>query len=194
MNKAFKCYYNILACLFMPIIILYRLSIRQEIVSVIKEDLTQWCLWKNMPLTMLSFGSLFMEHKEFRSVVYKRIGWRRIFIMWLLRPQTCLTIACQQIGGGFTVQHGYSTVICAQKIGKNFSVNQCVNIVWNNDAVPIIGDNVKICAGAIVVGGITIGDNVTIGAGAVVVKDVPSDSTVVGNPMRIIRKNTGVVF
>lgn len=45
----------------------------------------------------------------------------------------------------------------------------------------------KICAGAIVIGPITIGDNVTIGAGSVVTKDVPRGATVVGNPARILK-------
>ena len=38
-------------------------------------------------------------------------------------------------------------------------------------------------------GNITIGDNVRIGGNAVVVKDVPSDSTVVGIPGRVVRRN-----
>ena len=54
---------------------------------------------------------------------------------------------------------------------------------------PVIGDNVRVATGAIVIGGITIGDNVIIGAGAVVVKDVPPDCVVVGNPARIVKKN-----
>jgi acetyltransferase-like isoleucine patch superfamily enzyme len=35
--------------------------------------------------------------------------------------------------------------------------------------------------------GITIGDDVIIGAGAVIINDIPSNSTVVGNPGRIIK-------
>jgi serine O-acetyltransferase len=50
---------------------------------------------------------------------------------------------------------------------------------------------VSIYTGATVFGGITIGDNVTIGAGAVVFDDIPSNSTVVGNPARIIAKDVG---
>ena len=34
----------------------------------------------------------------------------------------------------------------------------------------------------------TIGDRCVIGAGAVVVKDIPSDSHVVGNPARVVKK------
>lgn len=54
---------------------------------------------------------------------------------------------------------------------------------------PTLGDNVTVGTGAKVLGNITIGDNVRIGGNSVVVKDVPSDSTVVGIPGRVVRRN-----
>lgn len=51
-----------------------------------------------------------------------------------------------------------------------------------------IGDNVWICAGVIVLPGITIGKNSVIGAGSVVTKDIPPNSLAVGNPCEVIRK------
>ncbi len=53
----------------------------------------------------------------------------------------------------------------------------------------IIGNNVWIGGGAVILPGVTIGDNVVIGAGSVVTRDIPSDSVAVGNPCRVIRKN-----
>ena len=50
-----------------------------------------------------------------------------------------------------------------------------------------IGDNVWICAGAIVLPGVTIGENSVIGAGSVVTKDIPANSLAVGNPCKVIR-------
>lgn len=50
-----------------------------------------------------------------------------------------------------------------------------------------IGDNVWICAGVLVLPGVTIGANSVIGAGSVVTKDVPPDSLAVGNPCKVIR-------
>jgi len=50
-----------------------------------------------------------------------------------------------------------------------------------------IGDNVWICAGAIILPGVTIGDNSVIGAGSVVTKDIPPNSLAVGNPCKVIR-------
>lgn len=52
----------------------------------------------------------------------------------------------------------------------------------------VIGSNVWIGGGAIVLAGVTIGDNAVIGAGAVVTKDVPADSVAVGNPARVIKQ------
>ena len=52
----------------------------------------------------------------------------------------------------------------------------------------IIGKNCWICAGAIILPGVTIGDGATVGAGSVVVKDVEKETVVAGNPARVIRK------
>lgn len=49
-----------------------------------------------------------------------------------------------------------------------------------------IGDNVFIGVDAIVLPGKHIGNNVVVGAGTVVSKDIPDNSVVVGNPMRIV--------
>lgn len=172
-----------------PILYLYYTLLSERSRNIIKLDFEHWCHWQRRSNTWTSFALLFAELREFRSLVYKRLGWSKIFISWLWKGQLNLTIACNNIGPGLIIQHGYSTVICAQRIGCNFHVNQCVNIVWNDDQQCVIGDNVSVYAGAIIVGGVTIGNNVTIGAGAVVVKNVPDNCVVVGNPMRIISKN-----
>ena len=53
----------------------------------------------------------------------------------------------------------------------------------------VIGDNVWIGGGAIIMPGVTIGDNVVIGAGSVVTKDIPSNTVAYGNPCRVRREN-----
>ena len=56
----------------------------------------------------------------------------------------------------------------------------------NRDVV--IGENVWLGAGVIIVPGVTIGKNAVIGAGSVVTKDIPDNVLAVGNPARVIRK------
>jgi maltose O-acetyltransferase len=51
----------------------------------------------------------------------------------------------------------------------------------------IVGDNVWLGGGAIVLPGVTIGDNSVIGAGAVVTRDIPANVVAVGNPARVVR-------
>ena len=53
---------------------------------------------------------------------------------------------------------------------------------------PVIGEGCLIGAGAVILGDIKIGNHVKIGAGAVVNTDVPDNSTVVSQPVRIIKK------
>lgn len=51
----------------------------------------------------------------------------------------------------------------------------------------VIGDDVDLGIGSIVLPGVTIGRGVLVGAGAVVVRDVEPYAVVAGNPARVIR-------
>lgn len=53
----------------------------------------------------------------------------------------------------------------------------------------IIGDNVWIGGGAIILPGVTIGGNTVIGAGSVVTNSIPANSIAYGNPCRVMRQN-----
>lgn len=53
----------------------------------------------------------------------------------------------------------------------------------------MIGDNVWVGGGVIILPGVTIGDNVVIGAGSVVTKDIPSNTIAYGNPCKVIKEN-----
>lgn len=84
-------------------------------------------------------------------------------------------------------------MITAEKIGENCWINQQVTIGYNNSQKygygrPVLGNNVRVSAGAKVCGNITIGDNSTIGLNAVVIKDVPEGSTVIPSPMLLIKE------
>lgn len=138
---------------------------------------------------------LLSTFSEFRSLLYYRCKTKFLNpIKKLYPPQTTLFIDySQKIGAGLVISHGFSTILNCELMGENCQIWQNVTIgkrhTGKDKPRPIIGNNVKICSHAVVLGGICIGDNVTIGAGSVIVKDVPSNCIVVGNPARIIVRN-----
>lgn len=50
----------------------------------------------------------------------------------------------------------------------------------------VIGNNVFVGAGSIILPGVHIGNRVIIGAGSIVTKDIPDNSVAVGNPAKVI--------
>lgn len=98
-----------------------------------------------------------------------------------------------KIGPGLRILHFGNIVINpATKIGKNFSIAQGTligNAVGKHSGAPEIGNNVIVCANAIIVGGVKIGDYSMIAPGAFVNFDVPAHSIVIGNPGKIIESD-----
>jgi acetyltransferase-like isoleucine patch superfamily enzyme len=55
----------------------------------------------------------------------------------------------------------------------------------------VLGDDVWVGAGSIILKGVTIGDRSVVGAGSVVTRDVPADVVVTGNPARVVKHLAG---
>lgn len=145
-------------------------------------DIKSWWEWRNQTPYVLTeaFAQLFSTLSEFRSVVhyrFKESGAERGLLPAGAQAND-LYLRTPGIGPGLRVQHGHSTWVIAERIGANFHVNQNVTIGVNKGGKPTIGDNVRVCTGAVIFGAITIGDNVVIAPNAVVNFDVPSGKKV----------------
>ncbi|WP_413052569.1 serine O-acetyltransferase [Pseudomonas bubulae] len=93
--------------------------------------------------------------------------------------------------GSFFAYGGISVVIHKNCIiGKNVTISQCVTIGGKSGSsnVPILGDNIHIGAGAIILGDITIGNGAVIGAGAVVLSNVGENEIWAGVPACKIKR------
>ncbi|BBH23975.1 serine acetyltransferase [Paenibacillus baekrokdamisoli] len=98
------------------------------------------------------------------------------------------------IGEGLFIDHGMGVVIGETcEIGNNVVIYQGVTLGGTGKERgkrhPTIGNNVVIGSGSKVLGSFEVGDNVNIGSNSVVLREVPPNSTVVGNPGRIVKRN-----
>lgn len=93
------------------------------------------------------------------------------------------------IGKGLYI-HNKNIVTTNFTAGRNLTLIGPLTIGRNlgSAGVPHLGNNVTICAGARVIGRISIGNNVIIGANAVVTNNVPDNVIVGGIPAKVIKK------
>lgn len=98
------------------------------------------------------------------------------------------------IGRGCFIDHGSGVVIGeTTEIGDNCTIYQGATLGGTGKDVgkrhPTLGDNVMVGSGARVLGPIKVGDNSKIAAGAVALKDIPANSTAVGVPAKVVRRD-----
>ncbi len=99
-----------------------------------------------------------------------------------------------KIGKGLFIDHGTGVVIGeTAEIGDNCILYQGVTLGGTGKGKgkrhPTLGNNVMVGCGAKVLGPFKIGDNVKIAANAVVLEEIPVNSTAVGAPARVVRRN-----
>ena len=98
------------------------------------------------------------------------------------------------IGRRLFIDHGTGVVIGeTTEIGDDVTIYQGVTLGGtgkdHGKRHPTIGNNVMIGSGAKVLGPFKVGDNSRIAAGAVVLDTVPDNSTAVGVPARVVKRN-----
>ena len=97
------------------------------------------------------------------------------------------------LGRGVFIDHGMGVVIGETAVvGDNCTIYQGATLGGTGKEKgkrhPTIGNNVMVGSGAKILGPFTVGDNSKIAAGAVVLSEVPPDSTCVGVPARIVKR------
>jgi serine O-acetyltransferase len=120
---------------------------------------------------------------EFRTLVHYRLRTAplalRLLLRALYRPAATLTLDADRIGPGLFIQHGVATIVSAESIGGHCWINQQVTIGHDASGRPTLGDRVRVGAGAVVIGPITLHDGAMVGANATVIHDVGPGETVV---------------
>jgi serine O-acetyltransferase len=99
-----------------------------------------------------------------------------------------------KIGNRLFIDHGMGVVIGETcEIGDDVVLYQGVTLGGTGKEKgkrhPTIGNHVIISSGAKVLGSFKVGDHARIGANAVVLEEVPANSTVVGIPGKIVKRD-----
>ena len=98
------------------------------------------------------------------------------------------------IGRRFFIDHGTGVVIGeTAEIGDDVTIYQGVTLGGTGKDTgkrhPTIGNGVMIGSGAKILGPFKVGDHSNIASGAVVLDEIPENSTAVGVPARVIKRN-----
>lgn len=138
-----------------------------------------------------NYQSRFNERKYWERRFYCQthgITLRKLFYLILLRRienKQCAdtglglnTVASPMclIASPLNLPHRLNGIIIGRnvEIGNNVTIYQNVTIAeCNPNSTTIIGDNVMIGAGAVIIKNVTIGANAKIGANAVIISDIP---------------------
>ncbi|CBI25740.3 unnamed protein product, partial [Vitis vinifera] len=142
-----------------------------------KEDDVLWlkireqalCDMEQEPILSKYYCSSILQHDSLESALVAHKLWSqgRIVMALLIQSRVSETAV---IGDNVTILHNVT-------LGGTGKVN--------GDRHPKVGDGVLIGAGTKVLGSIRVGDRAKIGAGSVVLKEVPPETTSVGNPARL---------
>ena len=158
-----------------------------------RADIACWAVRLGFPVpkNFLDNAALFITFMtftpEFRNLFYLRCGLKALLFAPLCPRLATLDITCPDIGPGLFIQHGENTFVTAERIGKNCLIGRHVVVGFSNEIdCPTIGNNVRIFAGAKIIGRIKIGDNATIGLNTVITSDVPPNATMLGVPGKVV--------
>ncbi len=166
-------------------------NIAQDLQAVFERDPAATNRWEVF-LTYSGFHAL-LAYRLAHKLWIRRIPFIPRCISQIARWLTGIEIHPGAIiGKGFFIDHGMGVVVGeTTEIGEYVTLFQGVTLGGTGKERgkrhPTLGNHVVVGAGAKVLGGMTIGDNVKIGANAVVLRSVPPNSTVVGNPGRIVK-------
>ena len=167
----------------------------------LKEDIA--CVKSRGPAARSAL-EIFFLYPGFKAIrLHRRANWfyrhgmffiARWISQWASRKTGVEIHPAVKIGKRFFIDHGTGVVIGETAvIGDDVTIYQGVTLGGTGKDTgkrhPTIGNNVMIGAGAKVLGPLVIGDNSRIAAGAVVLSDIPSNSTAVGVPAKVVRRD-----
>lgn len=155
-------------------------------------------IWLNVTCDHIVDIKRYMKYLRYEQYFSHRSFFQRILKVYFQRKRNKLGnklgfyICAGALEPGIVIYHHGSIVINGDAYvgsGTKLHGNNCIGNNGMENKAPVIGKNVDIGYGAIIIGDVRIADDVKIGAGAVVVSDclIPG-ATLVGVPAKIVLK------
>ena len=156
-----------------------------------------WKWWHRFQYPLIYWQRL-LRKTEYAANVHTSLAWMPwvLFLRWRFMRRSLelnLEIPLNVFGPGLTISH-YGTIVVNSKarVGQNCLIHPGTCIGELKDRNPVIGDDVYIGNGAIIIGDVQVGDGAKIGPHALVRKHVASGSTVVAEESRDLINNSRV--
>ena len=169
--------------------------LREDIASIMERDPAARSEWE--VLTCYPGLHAIVMHRWANVCWRSGYKWLGRFISHIARGLTGIEIhPGATIGRRVFIDHGFGVVIGeTADVGDDCTIYQGVTLGGTSLSKgakrhPTLGRGAIIGAGAKVLGSFTVGEGAKVGSNAVVVKAVPPGATAVGNPARVIEKET----
>ena len=167
-------------------------NVKEEINIIRERDPAIHSNWE--VLLYPSFKAVMMYRTAHKWYVNGHYFWARWLSQKAVRKTGIEIHPGAQIGKGLFIDHGSGVIIGETTIiGDNCTLYQGVTLGGTGKDTgkrhPTIGNGVMIGSGAKILGPFKVGDNSNIASGAVVLDEIPPNSTAVGVPARVIKRN-----
>ena len=117
----------------------------------IRHFLQRYIMTPGFKVTFTMRLCKWLEKRKYLKVLYylERIKYRRLQVKYGIQIGHRLSV-----GGGMSINH-YGGIVIGESaiIGENFNIRNNLTIGHSNSGTPVIGDNVIVGAGAIIIGG-----------------------------------------
>lgn len=145
----------------------------------------EWNPGKSLLASLRDYQRLHTSHHPLAPLFKRWAVLRHRF--WSAVSGADIPLSCQ-IAGGLLLPHPNGVVIHPGAcIGPNCLIFQQVTLgTRGSTEAPVLEGHVDIGAGAKLLGGIRIGEHAQIGANAVVLNDIPSGTSAVGAPAKVV--------
>lgn len=180
--------------------------------ALAKAAVTRRQFWKNVLADRRRHGNTFFTRSVLGLIVFRfgawaltKPRWVRFFAMKfyrlferVTRVLTGLHMHCEAlVGDDLHLIHAegpisiHPDVVLGDRVGLMHSVT--IGLANDQAGAPILGNDVFVGTGAVILGPITIGNNSRIAANSLVITNVPPNSIAIGVPARVLPRTDGTL-